>query len=137
GGGDSDRDAEGDGQDDGRRRELHGGGEAPQQIGEYRVATDNRHPEVAADDLADIDAVLLPERAVEPEVGADLRHLLGRRALAEHGERRVPRNQMNETEDEDGDAEEDGDDSQATLDGVPPHRLILPGSRSATGPPPC
>src|SRR3989449_4805168 len=82
--GHADRDAETDGHDDRRRRELDGRGETPEQIGEHRVAPDDRDSEVAADHTAHVAYVLLPEGAVESEAGADLRHLLGRRPLAQH-----------------------------------------------------
>src|SRR5437879_1492470 len=81
---DTDRNAQHDGHDDGRDRQLDGRRKAPQQIGGDRIAADDRHAEIAVEYLAHIQDVLLPDRAIEPEAGAHLRHLLGRRPLAEH-----------------------------------------------------
>ncbi len=59
---------------------------------------------------------------------AGARPALGRRPLAEHGEGRVARNQVDEAEDEERDSEEDGDDGDAAPDRVPRHeRDYSPG----------
>ena len=70
-------------------------------------------PEVAVHDLAHVEEVLLPQRPIEAQPRADLGDLLGRGPLAEHGERRVAGNQVDEAEDEEGHADEHGDHGQA------------------------
>src|SRR4029453_4186826 len=72
--------------------------------------------------LAHIKRVLLPDPTIEPDPGADVGDLLRRGALAEHSQRRIAGNEMDEAEDQYGNAEQDGDDGEASPDGVAPHR---------------
>ena len=57
-----------------------------------------------------------------PSCFRTLGDLLGGRPLPEHGDGGVAGDEVDEAEDEDGDAEEDGDDGEAPPDGVAPHR---------------
>ena len=123
GGDDADRNAPEQRQDDGGGRELHRGGEPAQDVGQHRVAANDGRPEVAAQDLAHVEEVLLVDRPVEPELLPDGVGALGGGPLAEHGGGRVAGDQMDEAEDENGHPEEDGDDGEAAPNGVVPHRL--------------
>jgi hypothetical protein len=53
----------------------------PDQLG-HRLLEEEGLPEVAASDPADPDDELLDDGALEAELDPDLRHLLGRRAVA-------------------------------------------------------
>ena len=63
----------------------------------------DRVAEVAAQQLADPRGELNEERLVEPQLGADLRDILGGGEIAGDDRRRIARGQMQEREDEDRD----------------------------------
>ena len=70
------------------------------------------HAEIALPNALENHPVLDVQRAIEAELRAQLHDLLRRRALAEHRLDRIPRHEMEEREDERGDAQQDGDGQQ-------------------------
>src|SRR4029453_182418 len=84
--------------------------------------------------LADVEQVLLVDGPVQAEPRPDGRDLLGRRPFAEHGDSGIARDEVDEAEDEERDAEEDGDDREGPPNRVTPHRFpVLRQGLRATG----
>ncbi len=90
-----------------------------------RLVGAQRRAEIAAHDAARERSVLLQQRAIEPELRAQLRHVLRRRALAEHRLHRIAWHQVNEREDERRHPDEHRDRQQQSSKKEPGHRCGL------------
>src|SRR4029079_3484842 len=117
--------------------ELDGAGEPAQELVDDRAVVDAALAEVALDQLAHVVDVLLPERLVEPELGADLRHELRRRVLPQDRRGGVAGEQVDEGEQDDGQPEQDGDGGKQPANDVPAHvrRSVLAAFRGSRAPP--
>ena len=101
--------------------QLDGGGEARKQLIDDRAVVDHALAEVALQQLRHVEQVLLVERLVQAHAGHDLGCQLRRGVLSEQGLDRVSRDEVDDREDEDGQAEQDRDRGDESSDDVPQH----------------
>ena len=80
-------------------------------------------PKSPLEQAAEVPQVLLPEGVVEAQVRAHRGDALGRRVLAEDRRRGVAGKQVDEGEQDDGQAEQDGDRPEKPADDVLGHRV--------------
>ena len=130
------RDADPDGQGHGPDGQLDGRGESREQLVDHAPVVDDALAEVALQQLAEVDEVLLVQGLVETHAGHDLGGQRRRRVLAEQRLDRVARDQVDDREDEDGQPEQDGDRADETSGDVLQHSVgrLVPGDTASPGP---
>ena len=115
------RDPEADGEEEGEQGQLDGARKPRQEVGCDRGPGDDARAEVTAEQLAEIEEVLLVQRLVEAEGLPDSGNRLGGRVLAEDGPRRVARQEVDEREQDDRQPEQDRDGRDESPDDVLQH----------------
>src|SRR5262249_13556779 len=91
----------------------------------HRQARIDRGTEIAAYDAAEPDRDLRGERLVEPELGADLRDVLGRRVVARDDDRRVAGCNVQQREDRDGHHAHDGNGGHQSARDLRQHDQVI------------
>jgi hypothetical protein len=115
------RDADARREDHRRDGQLDGRREADQELTQDRLVIDDARAEVAAQHVAQVVQVLLPERVVETEVLAHRGDTLRRRMLAQDRGGGIAGEQVDEGEQDDRQSEQDGDDSEQASNDEPHH----------------
>jgi hypothetical protein len=98
------------------------------QLG-HRLLEEKRFAEVAASDPPDPDQELLDDRPLEAKLQPDLRHLLGRRAVARDDGGGIASGQTKEQERQDGHHRDHGNGGEHAADDVAEHGAARPASR--------
>ena len=122
GGDDAEEDAEDAGEDERRAGKEKRRIEALPELDDDRLVEDVGAAEIAGQDVADPDQVLLGQRPVEAELLVQRLHVFGRGEGAEDGMRGVAGNQPDDEEDDDADAEDHRHDHQETAERVGEHQ---------------
>ena len=126
-------DAQADGEEQGADRQLDREREPLGEGLRDGPVVDDARSEIALEELPEIVHVLDVERLVEPQGLMDLCDQLGRRVLAEDGDRRVAGQQPQEEEQDHGQAEQDRDRPQDPPDDEPQHGGEVPPLRYGPG----
>ncbi len=102
--------------------ELEGRREDARDVAQHRVGGQHRAAEVAAQDVADVDQELLPERQVQAKLDPHPLVDVGRRAIADRGQHRIDRHHAADQEGDQQQAEE----GEGEREGQPAHHKERP-----------
>ncbi len=126
--------AEGEPHDRGAKSQDDGIENGALEGGRHRPPRRDRNAEIAGQDMAQPEHVLHRQRLVEAILLLEQLDRLGRGVRRHHGAERIARRDVDEQEDEHGDAERDGDYVKDPANDVCGHAVTSPPSKARRGP---